>query len=92
MKYLITGVAGLLGSRLADWIVENTDNEVIGIDDLSSGYIENVNSKISPDDIIEESNMPSGSGTCPDVTVCTVLSMLSHTIVVPDVTSTTSGL
>ena len=43
MKYLITGVAGLLGSRLADWIVENTNNEVIGIDDLSGGYIENVN-------------------------------------------------
>ena len=29
---LITGVAGLLGSRLADWIIENTDNKVIGID------------------------------------------------------------
>jgi len=46
MNVLITGIAGLLGSRLADWIVENTDNEVIGIDDLSGGYIENVNSKI----------------------------------------------
>ena len=44
-KILITGIAGLLGSRLADWIIENTDNEVIGIDDLSGGYIENVNSK-----------------------------------------------
>ena len=32
MKILITGIAGLLGSRLADWIIENTDNEVIGID------------------------------------------------------------
>lgn len=46
MKVLITGVAGLLGSRLADWIIENTDNEVIGIDDLSGGYINNVNSKV----------------------------------------------
>ena len=45
-KILITGIAGLLGSRLADWIIENTDNEVIGIDDLSGGYIENVNSKV----------------------------------------------
>lgn len=36
-KILITGIAGLLGSRLADWIIENTDNEVIGIDDLSGG-------------------------------------------------------
>ena len=33
---LITGVAGLLGSRLADWIIENKPGtEVIGIDDLS---------------------------------------------------------
>ena len=43
---MITGVAGLLGSRLADWIVDNTEHTVIGVDDLSGGYIENVNSKI----------------------------------------------
>jgi UDP-glucose 4-epimerase len=46
MNILITGVAGLLGSRLADWIVENTNCQVIGIDDLSGGYIENVNPKV----------------------------------------------
>ena len=46
MKYLITGVAGLLGSRLADWVIENTNNEVVGIDDLSGGYIENVNKNV----------------------------------------------
>lgn len=46
MKILITGVAGLLGSRLADWILENTTHEVIGIDDLSGGYIENVNKRV----------------------------------------------
>jgi len=47
MKVLITGVAGLLGSRLADWIVENRPEiEVIGIDDLSGGYQENVNPKV----------------------------------------------
>jgi UDP-glucose 4-epimerase len=43
MKVLITGVAGLIGARLADWILENKNCEVIGIDDLSGGYIENVN-------------------------------------------------
>jgi len=43
MKIIITGVAGLLGSRLADWIIENTDHKVIGVDDLSGGFIENVN-------------------------------------------------
>jgi UDP-glucose 4-epimerase len=40
---LITGVAGLLGSRFSEWIISNQkDFKVIGIDDLSGGYIENV--------------------------------------------------
>lgn len=44
---LITGIAGLLGSRLADWIVENKpEYEVVGIDNLEGGYIENVNNKV----------------------------------------------
>ena len=47
MKVLITGVAGLLGSRLADWLVENVEGvQVCGIDDLSGGYKENVNPKV----------------------------------------------
>jgi UDP-glucose 4-epimerase len=38
---LITGVAGLLGSRLAEWVIANEpDTKVIGIDDLSGGYID----------------------------------------------------
>ena len=48
MNILITGVAGLLGSRLADWIIENKPEvNVIGIDDLSGGYIENVNDQVT---------------------------------------------
>lgn len=48
MKVLITGVAGLLGSRLADYIIENLPEvEVVGIDDLSGGYRENVNLKVN---------------------------------------------
>ena len=44
---LITGVAGLLGSRLADWITKNyPEHIIIGIDDLSGGYRENVNDKV----------------------------------------------
>lgn len=44
---LITGAAGLIGSRLADWIIENKkDYEVVGIDDLSGGYSENVNPNV----------------------------------------------
>ena len=44
---LITGVGGLLGSRLADYIIENhPQHKVVGIDDLSGGYKENVNPKV----------------------------------------------
>lgn len=44
---LITGNAGLIGSRMADWILKNhPEYEVVGIDDLSGGYIENVNEKV----------------------------------------------
>jgi UDP-glucose 4-epimerase len=41
---LITGVAGLIGARFADWMISNKPSfDVIGIDDLSGGYMENVN-------------------------------------------------
>lgn len=47
MKILITGVAGLLGSRLSDYIIENhSDVHIVGIDDMSGGYKENVNPKV----------------------------------------------
>ena len=44
---VITGVAGLLGSRLAKWIVENKpEYKVIGIDNLSGGYEEHIDSRV----------------------------------------------
>ena len=44
---LITGIAGLIGSRLSDWLVINKpEYRIVGIDDLSGGYIENVNGSI----------------------------------------------
>ena len=47
MNILITGVAGLLGSRLADWILINKpEYTVFGIDDLSGGYVDSINAKI----------------------------------------------
>lgn len=49
MKILITGVAGLLGSRLADYFVSKSSLEnihIIGVDDLSGGYVENINKHI----------------------------------------------
>lgn len=47
-KYiLITGVAGLIGGRMADWIVKNKpEYEIIGIDSLFGGYMENVPYKV----------------------------------------------
>jgi UDP-glucose 4-epimerase len=45
---LITGVGGLLGSRLADYIIENHPScKVVGVDDLSGGYRENINEKVN---------------------------------------------
>ena len=42
MKIMITGVAGLLGSRLADFLIDN-GHHVIGIDDMTGGYVDNIN-------------------------------------------------
>jgi UDP-glucose 4-epimerase len=48
MKVLITGVAGLLGSRLADWILSTEKGvSVVGIDDLSGGYQDNVDIRVT---------------------------------------------
>jgi len=44
---LITGVAGLLGSRLADYIIKNHPKyQIVGIDDLSGGYKENIHPNV----------------------------------------------
>ena len=44
---LITGNAGLLGARLADWVLENhPEYEVVGIDNLFGGYVENVDDRV----------------------------------------------
>ena len=44
MKILVTGAAGFMGCDLVDKLVD-LDHEVHGVDDLSGGYMENVNSK-----------------------------------------------
>ena len=41
-RILITGIAGLIGSNLARWIRNFTDDEVLGIDDLSCGLLSNI--------------------------------------------------
>ena len=44
---MITGVAGLIGSRIADWLIQHQpEYTIIGIDNLSGGYIDNVPEKV----------------------------------------------
>lgn len=45
MKVLITGCAGLIGSNFCRWLPLDVD--VIGVDDLSGGYIENVPERVT---------------------------------------------
>lgn len=45
MKYLITGGAGFIGSNLVDELVDK-GNEVVVIDNLSTGNIDNINPKV----------------------------------------------
>jgi UDP-glucose 4-epimerase len=44
MRTLVTGAAGFMGSHLVDALLE-LNHEVYAVDDLSGGYIENVNPK-----------------------------------------------
>ena len=44
MKCLVTGGAGFIGSNLVDKLIDN-GNEVVVIDNLSTGKEENINSK-----------------------------------------------
>jgi UDP-glucose 4-epimerase len=38
----VTGAAGLLGSRLVEWILDHTDYAILAVDDLSGGYVDNL--------------------------------------------------
>ena len=46
MKILLTGAAGFLGSHLSKKLIDN-DHEVIGLDDLSTGSIKNIEQLIN---------------------------------------------
>ena len=44
-RILVTGCAGLIGSHFARHLLDN-GHEVIGVDDLSGGYIENIDTRM----------------------------------------------
>lgn len=45
MRILVTGAAGFMGAHLVDFLVDNKENEIFAVDDLSGGYIGNVSPK-----------------------------------------------
>ena len=45
MKVLITGCAGLIGGNFCKWL--DPSIEIIGVDDLSGGYRENVPERVT---------------------------------------------
>jgi UDP-glucose 4-epimerase len=47
MNILITGAAGLIGSRLAEHLSSKENVTIVGVDDLSGGFIENIPSSIT---------------------------------------------
>jgi len=47
MNVLITGVAGFIGSNLLDYVIENTDWEIFGVDNLSTGNLQNISQQLN---------------------------------------------
>ena len=57
-RCLITGVAGLLGSHIAEHLVSK-GYDVYGIDNLSGGYVENIPAGVTfyADDLIDKKRL-----------------------------------
>jgi len=45
MRILITGAAGFMGSHLVDFLIKNKEHEIFAVDDLSGGYLDNVDKR-----------------------------------------------
>ena len=64
--YLITGIAGFIGSHLAEELLKNQDNLVVGIDNFFSGYQSNL-------DAIDTDNLIFYEGDIRDDGISTIL-------------------
>lgn len=42
ISVIITGICGEIGSNFAKWLSENTDYHIVGLDNLSDGYLDNI--------------------------------------------------
>ena len=62
--YLVTGIAGFIGSHIAEELLKNSNNLVIGIDNFYSGYEKNL-------DIIDSNNLVFYEGDIRDDTILT---------------------
>jgi len=47
MNFLVTGIAGFLGSHLGERLVKNTNHTIIGNDNLLGGYVDNIPEGVS---------------------------------------------
>ena len=61
MRYLVTGGAGFVGSHLCHRLLEDKENSIIILDNLSTGYKSNI------EDIINDSRLEFRKGTVLDV-------------------------
>lgn len=58
MKILITGCYGLIGSSLVNWLLKSTEHDVIGVDNSSGGFWENIEpGNPFPDSVIFEGDV-----------------------------------
>jgi UDP-glucose 4-epimerase len=74
---LITGVAGFIGSNLLDYLIDETDWEIDGLDNLSTGHLNNINTHLGNDrfNFINKS--------CSDITSLLKYSKVFHLAALP---------